>query len=322
MNRNRIAVLIVALLCVGALAVVAGTVDPPRDSGPGTGGGGGGTSGPAETPEVTTPTEAQGDRIEIPAWLRTAALVLFAVSILIAAVLTALNLSKRRATLLVVTVLVMMVVGGVLYSIVLDMVTQREPSQSGPQETTTQNDNGTGSPGDADRESDAVDRQFDVPLVLLGLFGLVALALVGAISRFSGSEESVAVSAHDDEEAAAAERIEEVAEAAGRAADELEADDGDVENTVYRAWREMTDALSVEQPRTTSPEEFAAVAVDAGMDAEDVRELTWLFEEVRYGDAPVTDDRERRARSALRRIEGTYADGRVGLDGDGGADDE
>jgi hypothetical protein len=44
------------------------------------------------------------------------------------------------------------------------------------------------------------------------------------------------------------------------------------------------------------------------MQPDDVRELTDLFEEVRYGDREVTAERERRATDALRRIEESYAE--------------
>lgn len=51
----------------------------------------------------------------------------------------------------------------------------------------------------------------------------------------------------------------------------------------------------------------ADVAIEAGMEPRDVEKLTRLFEDVRYGDAPVSAARERQATDALRRIESTYA---------------
>lgn len=122
-----------------------------------------------------------------------------------------------------------------------------------------------------------------------------------------------------------------IGRAAGEAADRIEAD-ADVDNEVYRAWAEMTASLDVARPRSSTPAEFAASAVDAGMARDDVDELTRLFEAVRYGGAEPTPERECRAVAALRRIESTYADGdgdppggdgdRVGTDGDRpGSDD-
>jgi len=79
-----------------------------------------------------------------------------------------------------------------------------------------------------------------------------------------------------------------------------------VENEVYRAWREMTGHLDVENPESSTPAEFAAAAESVGMDDAHVAELTDLFREVRYGGAAATDDREQRAIDALRAIESTY----------------
>lgn len=136
--------------------------------------------------------------------------------------------------------------------------------------------------------------------------GLVAALLIGLLAVF-GSEyiprrdddaptrAAVADEATDDDAA--------IGEAAGRAADRIEAAEAGAENEVYRAWREMADGVDVGNPRTSTPAEFAAAAVDAGLDPDRVEELTELFEAVRYGDRPVTEERERRAVAALREIE-------------------
>jgi hypothetical protein len=144
------------------------------------------------------------------------------------------------------------------------------------------------------------------PTALLGL--LLVAAIVGSVAL-------LVYSTRDDEDDLAEEPPEPpdhadpaaVGEVAGRAADRLEAD-ADVGNEVYRAWREMTIHLDVSRPRSSTPAEFAAAAVDAGMDRADVTELTEVFEEVRYGGADPTPERERRAREALRNIEERYAD--------------
>lgn len=94
--------------------------------------------------------------------------------------------------------------------------------------------------------------------------------------------------------------------AAGRAAERIEHDD--TQNAVYRTWREMTTLLDLSDPEVTTPGEFADEATSAGMNREDVARLTTLFEEVRYGDAPVTADRRQQAREALQRIESRYGD--------------
>jgi hypothetical protein len=148
--------------------------------------------------------------------------------------------------------------------------------------------------------------QIPAPTAIFGL--LLLAAVVGAVALLflsTGDDEAVpdrgeAVDDPDDVD------VREVGRAAGAAADRIEAD-ADVENEVFRAWREMTTHLDLPNPRSSTPGEFADAAVDAGMDRGDVRELTRLFEEVRYGDVDPTDDRERRAVEALRRIESAYA---------------
>lgn len=92
---------------------------------------------------------------------------------------------------------------------------------------------------------------------------------------------------------------------AGRAADRLEAS-ADVDNEVYRAWAEMTAHVDLDGPETATPGEFAAAAVEAGMDRDHVEELTHLFEAVRYGSERPTADRESRAVAVLRRIQAAY----------------
>lgn len=139
------------------------------------------------------------------------------------------------------------------------------------------------------------------PWAMLGLVGVLLLGAVGLIYRTMSEEEVVVVEEETDEDA----DLDEFAEAAGRAADRIEEHDVDVDNAVYRAWVEMTDLLDVENPDTYSPGEFATVAIDLGMDEPDVRELTRLFNEVRYGDKDV-ETREDRALSVLRNIESQY----------------
>lgn len=98
-----------------------------------------------------------------------------------------------------------------------------------------------------------------------------------------------------------------VGEAAGRAADRIE-QEADIDNEVYRAWREMTELLDMSNPETGTPEDFAAAAVKAGMGKDDVRELTRLFEDVRYGNVEPSPEREERAVGLFRRLEARYTE--------------
>ena len=139
------------------------------------------------------------------------------------------------------------------------------------------------------------------PAVIAGLFGIVVLVGIAALFTMSGEEETFEpVEEEPDAPDTAA-----FAEAAGRAADRIAEADVPVDNAVYRAWFEMVTLLNIEDPETTAPIDFADAAVDAGLDRDDVDELTELFTEVRYGgkDAAVREDR---ALEILRTIERTY----------------
>jgi len=136
----------------------------------------------------------------------------------------------------------------------------------------------------------------------LGVALLAAVALLFVSSSGDSPDREEAGDAPDSDTDVAA-----VGRAAGDAADRIE-DATDLENEVFRAWREMTTHLDVANPQSSTPAEFAAAAVDAGMAREDVEELTALFEEVRYGGEAPTEERESRAVEALRRIEREYAE--------------
>lgn len=156
---------------------------------------------------------------------------------------------------------------------------------------------------------DATQSPPSPPTVLLALLTVGAAALGGAFllarRQPEESDDDTAVEdaaePNDDKTAAA------LGSAAGRAADRIESDaDPGVDNEVYRAWREMTALLDVDDPGTTTPGEFADAAAAAGLGREDAAELTRLFEAVRYGHAPASAEREERALAVLRRIEDRY----------------
>lgn len=306
MDRNRIVVLLVALVCVGGLAIAAATVSTPNGgssgSGPGSGGGdGSGTQG-SPPPRDSSSVDISDEYIVLGA-------LVFTVTALIAIVIVARALNLRRFVIFALSFLVVSIAGLLLVWLFLDAVSFGGGGQPPAQPTPTDGGGGSGANGRVPTESPS--QRTDLPIALLGVFGMVALLLVTVIYRYSSTDTDVAIdpeSGTTDEETDQA-GVQAVGQAAGRAADRLDADSENVENTVYQAWREMTDALDVREPKTTTPEEFAEIAIDAGMAPDDVRELTWLFEEVRYGEVTVTEDRERRAREALRRIQAAYAGG-------------
>lgn len=79
--------------------------------------------------------------------------------------------------------------------------------------------------------------------------------------------------------------------------------DPDPQDEVERAWYEMVTALDVDERWSKTPREYAEEAVARGRDADAVSRVTEVFEEVRYGGQPVTDERERRARDGLERLQ-------------------
>lgn len=293
-NRNRILVLVAAIVCAGGLALAATTIDGPQSASSGYGDGSGAGMGngseagglPSEIVDPVGPP--------IPAWVFDVLSAILLISLLMGIY----RLIKEWDTEYLQTLLAIFGVVLLLLVIVMLFGSSGEPGGFG--------DSGGG--GVIGSEQDEPSRQpINAPMALLGVFGLVALALIVVIGKLSSTSPPLGATVYGAEETEDEDddSVEEIAEAAARAADSIE-DDQTVENAVYRAWQEMTAALAVERPETTTPEEFATAAVDAGMAPDDVEELTWLFEEIRYGNAPATDERERRARQALRRIETTY----------------
>lgn len=72
---------------------------------------------------------------------------------------------------------------------------------------------------------------------------------------------------------------------------------------LQRAWLAMVERANPDRPWTRTPAEVARAAVNAGIDSETVRTLTIHFEEVRYGNAPLTEERRRQARQWLDRLD-------------------
>ncbi|MFB6141320.1 MAG: DUF4129 domain-containing protein [Halosimplex sp.] len=142
------------------------------------------------------------------------------------------------------------------------------------------------------------------PALILGVFGVVLVATAAVLFRASGDQQITAMEAPDEDEGEGADAMD-LAAAAGRAADRLEEHNADVDNEVYRAWWEMTSMLDVPNPDSATPGEFADAAVEVGLGEDDVRELTRLFEEVRYGKRDA-ESREQLAIDVFRNIEEEY----------------
>lgn len=88
----------------------------------------------------------------------------------------------------------------------------------------------------------------------------------------------------------------------GRTADDP-APDPSPENPVERAWWDVTRRVDRDSWATRTPREIERAAGNADLPSATVRDLRRLFEEVRYGGAPATEDRQRRARELRERLD-------------------
>ena len=152
------------------------------------------------------------------------------------------------------------------------------------------------------------DTLLSTPLLLSAILIVVLVLAVAFIAYQSNSSDTAngddqeSLSHANDDEAV----LSVVGTVAGETADRIETGMS-IDNEVYRAWKELTTHLDVQNPDVSTPAEFATAAENAGMDSAHVEELTELFRDVRYGGAEPTADREERATTALRTIETHYA---------------
>jgi hypothetical protein len=319
--RENLRPVVVALLCVLAIGLAAATLTSPVD--PGDSGDGtavtGSDDGSTGTPDIESVGEAgiqnstgqSGGGINFdycwkpvegqPVWL-------VALAGILAAGMAVTIVYDRYAGLLAAVIALWPV-------LILTLVLTAGCQTPAPTEEAVRGAaNATGdavsaAPGTGD------DRTFTSPVSLIAL--LLVVATLGVVTamflRNGGTDTDPAVEQSADE----AETRARIGSVAGETADRIEGD-ATLENEVYRAWAEMAEPLPVEQPETSTPAEFADAAIDAGISPDDVRELTDIFESVRYGTADPTAEREQRAVDALRRIERNYSAGDAGSSAPGG----
>jgi len=317
MNRSALQVAVVALLAATAMVAVAGTVDDVNT------GSGGGAAAPESAPAATTAadrtttvaTDTAVDRSHprrgkscLP-WVTEPPAILAIVT----GVLVFVGLVHRRGGRLPAVAAFMLVT--VLLSLVYPVLAFCEPLEERdppPNESVDRLENITGSgndsTGNGTGESGDARRPPQVPVVVVAIVAVLAAAGIGGVlvtREGDDADDPFASEADVEDDPLEGVDVGEFAAAAGRAADRIE-DAADVDNEIYRAWVEMTDYIDVEHPESSTPGEFAAAAVEAGVDRDDVVELTDLFERVRYGREDATRAREERALAALRRIESQY----------------
>lgn len=312
---DRAAAAVVVVVCVVALALTASTLSATSSNQRGAGEGE--SVGVSDEPlgQQTPTNESAPDAPGLPGdWVA----ILVAAAIVLA-IPGALLMGYDRALGIAAAVVLFVGLLGV-YFLLSGTIDAPSPGGDLP--------NVTGDPlgGGGDRGSvdeSAADNERDLPtLVTFGVVGFALLAALGLIYYASASVDA-SVDPSPPPEPDAPDR-EAVGAAAARAVDRIDDHEGDAENAVYEAWVEMTTALDVPDPTTSTPGEFADAATAAGMDESRVAELTDLFERVRYGSEPVTADHERQAVETLRAIqaahEGVDADSvAAAAESDGGA---
>ncbi len=291
---------LLALLAVLAISVAAATIDEP---GGGSGGFGAGDTGSAGigsepfaidfSPDDPTSTSPPGWLVE---WFGRLLFLLFAV----ASLYTLYQFYRQHGLRGIATVAgIGVVLAGFLYLLLQSGGGGDGLNRGGGSANNTSLIPAGGVPGG----SEAAVPATDPPTVLAALFCLALLAAGLVLVRATGDDEFTPEPDPLPDEGT---DVQAVGRVAGEAADRI-ARGAVTDNEVYRAWREMTGHLDVANPQSSTPNEFAAAAVDAGMAREDVEALTELFEAVRYGGAAVTEEREQAALDALRNIEAGFA---------------
>ncbi|WP_245726704.1 DUF4129 domain-containing protein [Natronorubrum sediminis] len=312
---DSLAIRRIAIACcaIVATALVAATIRTPLESGS-DGSGSGSDPGDGEgTGQPMTP-ESAGDG-GVPPFLEY---LLYALLIVLAIAVVWYFLAHRREAVKIaaITLLAVFLLVVIVYTL-LQFVSVSGSEVEPIEEVLAGGDDGSdGAAGSADTDTAISPGPLLVTLALTAAIFLGGLFLTRGRSA-SETERSGLDTNHRTDAESPVDVSAAVGTAAGVAADRLESAD-EFDNEVYRAWREMTELLEVDRPASSTPREFARAATDAGLDRDDVDELTRLFEDVRYGGEATTQTRERRAIEVLRRIEAEYADEREGSDARGG----
>lgn len=294
MDSRQRRIVLVTVVCSLAISVTAATLDSTVE--PSTGGGGGGGGG-AAAPSVASERGPPGEVVGLPSppcvsWLATPWSALGLLGVLGG---TSVLLRRRYGRFEAVAFAFgvgLPALGLYLLLTACTFLEARPPVL----------DPASGSPLDRPLGGTGNGSSTVIPPALLGAFlvgGLLLAAVLLYAPLFGRDDSAAPEESGGDADGAAAAR------AAGETAERIESG-GDLEDEVLRAWREMADHLDLARQETSTPGEFAEAAIERGLRPDAVRELTALFEEVRYGGFETTPEREARARRALRTIEDSH----------------
>lgn len=309
-NRDQITPLVLAFLAVLALGASAATLDSVRQGSTGVGGPDEGTGlgdgGSTIDFGAPPPADTSVPESSILSTLLRALFVLLLVASLIALIVVIYRNGWRSLLPHIIATVVFAIVLFILFKL-LQLFSDGKPGRGGLFGNNQTSLPSGGTLGSMSEITPTLTNNFST--VVFALLAVTILIAAIVLVRATGDGQLLDRSEPDSDEpgsdqVSTAESAA-VGEAAGRAADRIETDTS-LSNAIYSAWQEMTDPLNL--PReTTTPGEFADAAIASGMTPEDVDELTELFEATRYGGIDASEKRERRALSALRRIEREYA---------------
>lgn len=293
MVRDTLRNAVLALLAVVAVALTARTLPTAREQRQ-RGSGGSGAPGSGDGGLPTGSSEPLPQLLEVPFLSELIAVVgiLFVLAMLVA-------LFRHRRSFFRVAVVV------VTISFVLAALLQLAPPGLLPDPVSSAATpvlNGSAGGGGGSASGTASGPSL-LSVALLVVVGLAVLGTAVAANRRTRSDDGDPSA----ETETTADSASAVGRAAGRAADRIE-ETAELDNEVYRAFREMIVPLDVADPETTTAREFERAAVAAGMRREDVAALTDLFERARYDEYEVDTADEERAVELLRRIEGRYTE--------------
>lgn len=294
MKRDTVAAVVLAIGGILALAVAGATIEDLREEGEG------GVTGAGEGSGGVPEVEGDVGGFDVSPVISGELVMMILLTLMVILLLIYLIRNWNEA-LPYVVVAILIFVGLALFFHFVPLDLNYSPIQDELEfNQTATGEEAVGGGGTSDPP--AIGDWFPVYL-LLGGAAVLLVAISVLTTRGGGSEPAPT---EEESTGTTPDMTAELGAAAGRAADRLEADTGR-ENEVYRAWIEMIELLDVGDPQSATPGAFAREASKSGLAAEDVADLTELFEEVRYGDRPANERREREAVELLRRIEDRYA---------------
>ena len=284
---------IIGVLAILAIGLAAISLDAPtvERGDPGANGAGNGEGGYI-TPQQ--PDAMPGDVVVVP--YASEILTLLFVFVAIIFIIYAMFYRREAATMFLAFIAFVAIL------LILTQYIALPDVFPGPAEMAPENETAPGGPGGEEEATEPASPFSWAFLVVLGIAVVTLFAVVMKTGLITDPDE-----VDRDAETEPTPTAVSMGRAAGRAADRLEAE-YDFDNGVYRAWQDMTELLEIDDPDTTTPGEFAAVAADAGFGRDDAHELTRLFEDVRYGGTEPTETDEQRAITIFRRIESRYAE--------------